>query len=470
MEQSDQSLLAAMAKDGDGAAFTELCDRYHKSSYNFAFRILRSSELAEDAVQEALLSLWQSRKSLSSGTQARGWIMSVVAHKSIDLKRSRAQSAKRVERMAKMQSKEGGAIDEIVAGEELIEKLRDQIDQLPELECTLLLYCYGSSLSHQKIGDMVGLSQQAVSQKINAALQRLRTKLAGAGAVASFVPVLDAESLFKAISTGHECPPGMRDRIVSRAMNPGSQLAKASTRTKSLAIQKSGMALLPIAGVFAAAVVAGAALWQPWKSSMPLVVAPIIAPANKPLFEKWDFTNGYAGNFAVWGDWKWRPGTGTQTGAMAAAGIVVAKVPITLPKRPCVVILSVQETLDEARIDALWCEGESFPPYQFWKFKTPYTNPNGFEIRVYFKDACALQFIDEKLLSARKFDDSCPFDQICLSLKNVVIQKVVVRDFTAEEQASALRNPGQQIEKMAALPDVVTGTERGVPWAEPLSK
>src|SRR4030095_3859603 len=53
---ADQELLAAAAR-GDQAAFSQLYQRYRNRVYGFAYRMLRTQEVAEDVTHEAFLLL-----------------------------------------------------------------------------------------------------------------------------------------------------------------------------------------------------------------------------------------------------------------------------------------------------------------------------------------------------------------------------------------------------------------------------
>jgi len=94
-ELTDEDLLQLLHV-GNESALGALYDRYGKSAYSLAFRMLGDVHAAEDAVQEAFINIWRRVGSFSNarGT-ARTWIMAVVHHRSIDIGRERRGIAPR---------------------------------------------------------------------------------------------------------------------------------------------------------------------------------------------------------------------------------------------------------------------------------------------------------------------------------------------------------------------------------------
>src|SRR3954454_19720694 len=68
--------------------FRDLVEPLHDPLIALARRILRSDDLARDAVQEALLSLWLEAE---VPPNPRAWLVRAVVHRSLHLMRSRAR-------------------------------------------------------------------------------------------------------------------------------------------------------------------------------------------------------------------------------------------------------------------------------------------------------------------------------------------------------------------------------------------
>jgi RNA polymerase sigma factor (sigma-70 family) len=77
-------------------AFEVVYDRHGRPAYSLAYRILGSRGPAEDAVQEAFLTVWRSRaRYLPERGSVRAWLLAIVHARSIDVLRRNAVHLKR---------------------------------------------------------------------------------------------------------------------------------------------------------------------------------------------------------------------------------------------------------------------------------------------------------------------------------------------------------------------------------------
>src|SRR5437763_2565320 len=84
---SDEAVVALAARS-DEVAFGELYDRYGRVAYGLALRMLRDEALAEDAVQEAFLSIWRgASRFIPERGKASTWILTLVHRRAVDLVR-----------------------------------------------------------------------------------------------------------------------------------------------------------------------------------------------------------------------------------------------------------------------------------------------------------------------------------------------------------------------------------------------
>lgn len=67
----------------------ELYDRYHRLCFAVSYRILHDAAMAEEAVQDTFLQVWNRADTFDPerGTNVRGWILTILHHRSIDFRR-----------------------------------------------------------------------------------------------------------------------------------------------------------------------------------------------------------------------------------------------------------------------------------------------------------------------------------------------------------------------------------------------
>lgn len=81
--------LGKNIKCGDEIAFKKLYDRYHAQMYYIAKQYLKRPTLAEDAVQDVFVKLWNKRERIESSKPIRGLLFVMLKNHLINLLRKR---------------------------------------------------------------------------------------------------------------------------------------------------------------------------------------------------------------------------------------------------------------------------------------------------------------------------------------------------------------------------------------------
>lgn len=85
----DEVTLVGRAQDGAVNAFEILVDRYQGPLFRHAYRLMADRGVAEDVVQDSLISAWQRLPSLVRPEAFRGWIYQITTRRCLDLLRAR---------------------------------------------------------------------------------------------------------------------------------------------------------------------------------------------------------------------------------------------------------------------------------------------------------------------------------------------------------------------------------------------
>jgi RNA polymerase sigma factor (sigma-70 family) len=172
---SDEALVALLAR-GDDGALAELYDRFGAVAYGLAIRIVRDTALAEDAVQEAFLTVWRTAsRFVAERGKARTWILTLVHRRAVDL--VRREQARRTEPLQE-QPQAGGQ----TAHEEAwlrLERTRVQeaLKQLPDQQREAIELAYYGGFTQSELADRLGEPLGTVKSRMFTGLSRLRELL-----------------------------------------------------------------------------------------------------------------------------------------------------------------------------------------------------------------------------------------------------------------------------------------------------
>jgi RNA polymerase sigma factor (sigma-70 family) len=176
------ALLDAI-RAGDSAALGSLYDQAGAQAYGLAFRILRDGPAAEDAVQEAFISLWMNASRLdSSRGRLVSYLLTLVHHKAVDLARSRAS---RDAHTSSADPADFGAIDRDFVSDVISaadgRAIRDSMQRLPEEQRRPIELAYFEGRSCPEIADAMGVPIGTVKSRLRLGLQKLRIDLESRG-------------------------------------------------------------------------------------------------------------------------------------------------------------------------------------------------------------------------------------------------------------------------------------------------
>jgi len=172
---SDEALLSRIAA-GDDGALGQLYDRYGRLAFGLALRVIRDRALAEDAVQEAFVSVWRSaaRFEPNRGT-ARVWVLSLVHRRAVDIvRREERRHSKRSFYAAAAAVESAEEATWFVAERR---RVQDALDRLPESLGQLLQLAYYGGLTQSEIAKRLDIPLGTVKSRTSTALARLRRLL-----------------------------------------------------------------------------------------------------------------------------------------------------------------------------------------------------------------------------------------------------------------------------------------------------
>jgi RNA polymerase sigma factor (sigma-70 family) len=163
---SPESLVQSARQD-NVQAFAQLAGLYERSLRAIAFAILRDQHLAQDAVQDALVSAWQHFHELRNAAAMPAWLAQITRNRALAMAAKKPQTVPLDESTAAQNS--GLELDD--------ERLLHALMKLDDDQRTVLLLRHFDNHPVTMIAEITGESVGTVTKRISRAHSRLRELL-----------------------------------------------------------------------------------------------------------------------------------------------------------------------------------------------------------------------------------------------------------------------------------------------------
>ncbi len=172
----DEKKLLLELSQGSELAFTNMYNQYKNIVYSTALRITKSKILSEEAVQDIFLKIWQNRENLSEIDSFENYIYIISRN---HLFNSIKKIARETNLITEINQKDTGFIDtdSNIKDEQYTTIWNQIVDQLPPQQQKVYKMAKWDGLSHQKIGEDLGISTETVKKHMAQALKFIRLKI-----------------------------------------------------------------------------------------------------------------------------------------------------------------------------------------------------------------------------------------------------------------------------------------------------
>lgn len=174
--------LVARIRVGDESAFAELFRAHYSALHRFAVSLVRTTDGADDVVQEVLTAVWAHRAAWEPSLPIAAYLFRAVRNRAIErlrhdvvIERAEAQALRSGDLL-------GAGVpsdrpDTAASVHDLEERLAREILQLPERQRTVILLRWHYDLNAADISRVLDISGPAVRKLLAKAETKLRTAL-----------------------------------------------------------------------------------------------------------------------------------------------------------------------------------------------------------------------------------------------------------------------------------------------------
>ena len=170
--------LAARVRQGDEAAFEQLFRAYFARLATLAFAFVKSREVAEELVQDALLRVWRDRASWDVRGSVRAYLYAAVRHRAISYLRRPHVAAEVPDDVLPMMSSASPSPDVAIEARELDVAIRQAVSELPDRCREAFVLTRQHELSYAEVAGIMGTSVRTVENHVAKARAHLRVRLA----------------------------------------------------------------------------------------------------------------------------------------------------------------------------------------------------------------------------------------------------------------------------------------------------
>lgn len=181
--KDEQLHLVRRAKSGDSAALNALLDENKNRVYAIAFALLKNKEDAEDAMQQALITVWHSIQSLENEGAFDNWLYRITYTRSLNIYQTRHNKDMILDRDLGDISQAEFLESELMLPQEYAEKndlhnrLFAIIDSLSPVQRETVVLHYFHDKGVGEIAEIMGCSTGTVKSRLYLARNSIRTEI-----------------------------------------------------------------------------------------------------------------------------------------------------------------------------------------------------------------------------------------------------------------------------------------------------
>jgi RNA polymerase sigma-70 factor (ECF subfamily) len=177
MNLQEENELLLLLQKGDSDAFKELFFLFHKKVYSLAFRLLGSAPQAEDVVQNVFMAIWNQRVNLRITNSFATYLLGITRNIVCDYIKNKISHEAFVAYSLKNNKDYSFITEETILYNELTERLKKYIAELPERRREIFLLHRMENMTYKDIAQKLGITENTVDTQIRHALTYLKSRI-----------------------------------------------------------------------------------------------------------------------------------------------------------------------------------------------------------------------------------------------------------------------------------------------------
>ena len=177
----DDKLLVAQLKNGNERAFEKLYEKYSGGIYGFSLKLLKSTDFAEEVVQDVFLKVWNTRNDLDVNLNFKSFIYTIAKNQSLNILKRAANDLNLRDQLLYTQETLSTSTKDNLLNKEYENVKRNAINSLSSGRRRIFLMSREEGLSYEEIAKNLGISVNTVKTQMKTALKNIRKHLSKHG-------------------------------------------------------------------------------------------------------------------------------------------------------------------------------------------------------------------------------------------------------------------------------------------------
>jgi len=169
--------LITLISEGNQLAFKQIFDLYHTRIFHFSKKYLRSEHLAEEAVQDVFLKLWEKQEELIRIENFSSWLFQLTRNHVLTILKRASNEIRIKEEILKTAKIQTENEYEQIFEKESFDLLHKIVAMLPSQRQKVFKLCCFEEKTYEETAQMMGISKSTVNDHMVKAMKYLKNKV-----------------------------------------------------------------------------------------------------------------------------------------------------------------------------------------------------------------------------------------------------------------------------------------------------
>ncbi|WP_338252553.1 RNA polymerase sigma factor [Dictyobacter halimunensis] len=182
-----QAEMVTQFLSGNEYAFTQIVDRYGSLLLRTAYLLVHDEEVARDIVQDSFILAWKNAAKLRERQHLRAWLLRIVVNQATSIKRQLARRTALFKEHfipSTVEQSEEVAVIQTTSIDDSLD-IAQAIGKLPLNQRSVLILFYYHKMTMPEIAETLGVAENTLRKRLQAAHEKLRRILQTDAAYAS---------------------------------------------------------------------------------------------------------------------------------------------------------------------------------------------------------------------------------------------------------------------------------------------